>query len=140
MSQEETENKIVILSNTNRPDSLDAVLRRAGLFDHEILNIGVTDEEPRKSHLRAQNQARRDAQNTSCGSGSCLFKWMVMTEVWGRYFVRAQNKVGPNASAVQWWRYKRCGPSLLALVCERGRFRLKSVNKYRVMKHDEFDI
>src|SRR5262245_8490140 len=47
MSWEKTENKpVIVIGATNRPDSLDAALRRAGRFDHEI-SIGVPDEESR---------------------------------------------------------------------------------------------
>jgi ATP-dependent Zn protease len=47
MSWEKTENKpVIIIGATNRPDSLDAALRRAGRFDHEI-SIGVPDETSR---------------------------------------------------------------------------------------------
>ncbi|KAG2745801.1 AAA-domain-containing protein [Suillus brevipes Sb2] len=47
MSWEKTENKpVIVIGATNRPDSLDAALRRAGRFDHE-LSMGVPDEETR---------------------------------------------------------------------------------------------
>lgn len=47
MSWEKTENKpVIVIGATNRPDSLDAALRRAGRFDHEI-SMGVPDEEAR---------------------------------------------------------------------------------------------
>ncbi|KAG1818672.1 uncharacterized protein BJ212DRAFT_1586972 [Suillus subaureus] len=65
------------------------------------------------------DQARRDAQSTSRGSGGCLFRWIGMMEIFGDpprvLFVCTQDKVGPNASAVQWRKHKRCRPSLLAL-------------------------
>ena len=35
---------------TNRPDSLDAALRRAGRFDHEI-SMGVPDDEARAQYV-----------------------------------------------------------------------------------------
>lgn len=47
MSMEETDGKpVIVIGATNRPDSLDAALRRAGRFDREIC-ITVPDEEAR---------------------------------------------------------------------------------------------
>ena len=47
LSWDKTDNKpVVVIGATNRPDSLDAALRRAGRFDHEI-SIGVPDEDAR---------------------------------------------------------------------------------------------
>jgi ribosome biogenesis ATPase len=47
MSWDRTDNKpVIVIGATNRPDSLDAALRRAGRFDHEI-SMGVPDEEAR---------------------------------------------------------------------------------------------
>ncbi|KAF8556501.1 AAA-domain-containing protein [Imleria badia] len=52
MSWEKTENKpVIVIGATNRPDSLDAALRRAGRFDHEI-SMGVPDEDARNKILR----------------------------------------------------------------------------------------
>ncbi|KAG1718259.1 P-loop containing nucleoside triphosphate hydrolase protein [Suillus occidentalis] len=52
MSWEKTENKsVIVIGATNRPDSLDAALRRAGRFDYE-LSMGVPDEETRNKILR----------------------------------------------------------------------------------------
>ncbi|CCM04672.1 uncharacterized protein FIBRA_06858 [Fibroporia radiculosa] len=52
MSWDKTDNKpIVVIGATNRPDSLDAALRRAGRFDHEI-GMGVPDDEARAQILR----------------------------------------------------------------------------------------
>lgn len=51
MSWEKNCNKpVVVIGATNRPDSLDAALRRAGRFDHEI-SIGVPDEEARAQYV-----------------------------------------------------------------------------------------
>ena len=51
MSWEKNGNKpVVVIGATNRPDSLDAALRRAGRFDHEI-SIGVPDEEARAQYV-----------------------------------------------------------------------------------------
>eukprot|EP00850_Spirogloea_muscicola_P010750 SM000064S19772 [mRNA] locus=s64:476900:481462:- [translate_table: standard] len=43
---------VVIIGATNRPDSLDAALRRAGRFDREIV-MGIPDERARASILEA---------------------------------------------------------------------------------------
>lgn len=42
---------VMVLGATNRPDSLDPALRRAGRFDHEI-GLGVPDERGREQILR----------------------------------------------------------------------------------------
>ncbi|KAJ6460407.1 P-loop containing nucleoside triphosphate hydrolase protein [Mycena vitilis] len=52
MSWDKTDNKpVIVMGATNRPDSLDAALRRAGRFDHEI-SMGVPDEAARAKILR----------------------------------------------------------------------------------------
>ncbi|CAG8553930.1 18515_t:CDS:10 [Dentiscutata erythropus] len=52
LSWDKTDNKpILIIGATNRPDSLDPALRRAGRFDREI-SIGVPDEQSREKILR----------------------------------------------------------------------------------------
>ncbi|KAH9930123.1 P-loop containing nucleoside triphosphate hydrolase protein [Fomitopsis serialis] len=52
MSWDKTDGKpIIVIGATNRPDSLDAALRRAGRFDHEI-SMGVPDDEARAQILR----------------------------------------------------------------------------------------
>ncbi|KAK7032957.1 P-loop containing nucleoside triphosphate hydrolase protein [Favolaschia claudopus] len=52
MSWEKTGNKpVIVVGATNRPDSLDAALRRAGRFDHEI-SLGVPDDAARAQILR----------------------------------------------------------------------------------------
>lgn len=59
ISWENNDNKpVVVIGATNRPDSLDAALRRAGRFDHEIA-IGVPDEEARTQILRVQSSKLR---------------------------------------------------------------------------------
>ncbi len=53
MSWEKNDNKpVIVIGATNRPDSLDAALRRAGRFDHEI-SMGVPDEEARAQYVAA---------------------------------------------------------------------------------------
>jgi ribosome biogenesis ATPase len=48
LSWDKTDNKpVMLLGATNRPDSLDPALRRAGRFDHEIA-IGVPDQAARE--------------------------------------------------------------------------------------------
>ena len=39
--------RVVIIGSTNRPDSLDPALRRAGRFDHEIA-LGIPNEIERR--------------------------------------------------------------------------------------------
>jgi ribosome biogenesis ATPase len=51
MSWDKTDNKpVIVIGATNRPDSLDAALRRAGRFDHEI-SMGVPDDEARAKYI-----------------------------------------------------------------------------------------
>jgi ribosome biogenesis ATPase len=50
---EKTEGKpVIVIGATNRPDSIDPALRRAGRFDREIA-IGVPDEAGRAKYVRA---------------------------------------------------------------------------------------
>ncbi|KAI8144584.1 P-loop containing nucleoside triphosphate hydrolase protein [Fennellomyces sp. T-0311] len=52
LSWDKTDNKpVMIIGATNRPDSLDPALRRAGRFDKEI-SMGVPDEKAREKILR----------------------------------------------------------------------------------------
>ena len=41
------DSNVIVIGATNRPDSLDAALRRGGRFDHEI-SMTVPDEEARE--------------------------------------------------------------------------------------------
>ncbi|KAF5368493.1 hypothetical protein D9758_002145 [Tetrapyrgos nigripes] len=59
MSWDKTDNKpVIVVGATNRPDSLDAALRRAGRFDHEI-SMGVPDDEAREKILRVLSSKLR---------------------------------------------------------------------------------
>ncbi|KAI9292522.1 AAA-domain-containing protein [Neoconidiobolus thromboides FSU 785] len=52
LSFDKTDNKpVLVIGATNRPDSIDPALRRAGRFDREI-SIGVPDEKSREKILR----------------------------------------------------------------------------------------
>ncbi|KAI0688221.1 P-loop containing nucleoside triphosphate hydrolase protein [Cytidiella melzeri] len=52
LSLDQTDNKpVIVIGATNRPDSLDAALRRAGRFDREI-SMGVPDDYARAQILR----------------------------------------------------------------------------------------
>jgi ribosome biogenesis ATPase len=56
MALEKTGGKpVIIIAATNRPDSLDPALRRAGRFNKEI-NLGVPNEQAREKILRALTQ------------------------------------------------------------------------------------
>lgn len=56
MALEKTGGKpVIIIAATNRPDSLDPALRRAGRFNKEI-NLGVPNEDAREKILRALTQ------------------------------------------------------------------------------------
>ncbi|EJD54938.1 AAA-domain-containing protein [Auricularia subglabra TFB-10046 SS5] len=59
LAWEKNNNKpVIVIGATNRPDSLDAALRRAGRFDHEI-SMGVPDEEAREQILRVLSSKLR---------------------------------------------------------------------------------
>ncbi|CAO3611486.1 unnamed protein product [Cunninghamella echinulata] len=59
LSWEKTNNKpVMIIGATNRPDSLDAALRRAGRFDREI-SMGVPDEKAREKILKVLSSKLR---------------------------------------------------------------------------------
>ncbi|KAK9763601.1 Ribosome biogenesis ATPase rix7 [Basidiobolus ranarum] len=59
LSLDKTNNKaVLIIGATNRPDSLDSALRRAGRFDREIC-LNVPDEEAREKILRVLSEKLR---------------------------------------------------------------------------------
>ena len=71
MSWEKNDNKpVVLIGATNRPDSLDAALRRAGRFDHEI-SIGVPDEEARAQYVDTGPKSSIVSQKKNT-PGSCV--------------------------------------------------------------------
>lgn len=66
LSLEKTDNKpVIVMGATNRPDSLDSALRRAGRFDREIC-LNVPNEEQRVSILKTMtlNLKLFNAENT----------------------------------------------------------------------------
>ncbi|WVF68166.1 hypothetical protein IAT40_002931 [Kwoniella sp. CBS 6097] len=63
-----SEEPVVIIGATNRPDSLDPALRRAGRFDHEI-EMGVPTQEGREEILRVLCSNLRL-------SGDVDFRWL----------------------------------------------------------------
>lgn len=63
MALEKTDGKpVIIIAATNRPDSLDPALRRAGRFNKEI-NLGVPNEPAREKILRALTQKLQLAED-----------------------------------------------------------------------------
>lgn len=52
------ESVVIVLAATNRPDSMDPALRRAGRFDKEIL-IGVPDEDAREIIIKTMTSGMR---------------------------------------------------------------------------------
>ncbi|QRV81448.1 AAA family ATPase [Ceratobasidium sp. AG-Ba] len=65
LAWEYTDHKpVIVIGATNRPDSLDAALRRAGRFDHEI-SMGVPDEAGREQILTTLLNKLRLAGPTS---------------------------------------------------------------------------
>ncbi|PSN31892.1 Nuclear valosin-containing protein [Blattella germanica] len=51
LSRKESGNLVVVIGATNRPDSLDPALRRAGRFDREV-SLGIPDKEARINILQ----------------------------------------------------------------------------------------
>jgi ribosome biogenesis ATPase len=54
---EERPGHVLVIGATNRPDSLDPALRRAGRFDREI-TLGVPDEAARARILQVRADTR----------------------------------------------------------------------------------
>lgn len=74
MSWDKTDNKpVIVMGATNRPDALDAALRRAGRFDHEI-SMGVPDEEGRAKFVFRCPLLDLDLTLSSQNSASTVFK------------------------------------------------------------------
>ena len=65
MSWDKTDNKpIIVIGATNRPDSLDAALRRAGRFDHEI-SMGVPDDNARAQYVALSSMRINTHENVT---------------------------------------------------------------------------
>ncbi|KAJ3551933.1 hypothetical protein NPX13_g11241 [Xylaria arbuscula] len=56
---------VVTLAATNRPDSIDPALRRAGRFDHEV-SLGIPNEVAREAILRKMLSRTRVADDVDC--------------------------------------------------------------------------
>jgi ATPase family associated with various cellular activities (AAA) len=73
LSWEKTDNKpVIVIGATNRPDSLDAALRRAGRFDHEI-SMGVPDEAARAQYVFDLISNTSSQINSSYSTGFSVF-------------------------------------------------------------------
>ncbi|XP_066599971.1 nuclear valosin-containing protein-like [Prorops nasuta] len=55
LSTKDNGDQVLILGATNRPDSLDPALRRAGRFDHEV-SLGIPDKEARAKILKVHTK------------------------------------------------------------------------------------
>ncbi|KAJ3431449.1 nuclear valosin-containing protein-like [Anaeramoeba flamelloides] len=63
-SENDITKTVIVIGATNRPDSLDSALRRAGRFDKEIV-LGIPDEHARKEILQVvtKNMKLEDPEN-----------------------------------------------------------------------------
>ncbi|KAI9888287.1 MAG: hypothetical protein M1814_000759 [Vezdaea aestivalis] len=64
LAQEQSGERVSVIAATNRPDSLDPALRRAGRFDTEIA-VGVPNEQGREAILLAKTRHIVMAENVS---------------------------------------------------------------------------
>ena len=74
LSWDKTDNKpVLIIGATNRPDSLDPALRRAGRFDREI-SMGVPDEEAREKYVCLPSISYLRTENAYIKSNNFMFQ------------------------------------------------------------------
>lgn len=62
---------VLVLGATNRPDSLDPALRRAGRFDHEVC-LGIPDRDARTKILAVHTEKVALAPNVSLSTIAAL--------------------------------------------------------------------
>lgn len=68
---------VIVMGATNRPNSIDAALRRFGRFDREI-DIGVPDETGRLEVLRihTKNMKLNDQVDLEAIARVGMYKWL----------------------------------------------------------------
>ncbi|KAK1117059.1 hypothetical protein K0M31_016984 [Melipona bicolor] len=71
LSLKENGTRVLILGATNRPDSLDPALRRAGRFDHEVC-LGIPDRDARAKILAVHTEKVALAPNVSLSTIASL--------------------------------------------------------------------
>ncbi|KZC05562.1 Nuclear valosin-containing protein-like [Dufourea novaeangliae] len=71
LSLKENGTGVLVLGATNRPDSLDPALRRAGRFDHEVC-LGIPDREARTKILTVHTEKVALAANVSLSTIASL--------------------------------------------------------------------
>ncbi|XP_017887180.1 nuclear valosin-containing protein-like [Ceratina calcarata] len=71
LSLKENGSRVLVLGATNRPDSLDPALRRAGRFDHEVC-LGIPDREARTKILAVHTEKVALAPNVSLSTIASL--------------------------------------------------------------------
>ena len=66
LSLDKTDGKaVIVIGATNRPDSLDPALRRAGRFDHEIA-MTVPDQSAREQCVRSACDSSDSTEYCAC--------------------------------------------------------------------------
>ncbi len=76
-----SEAHVLVIGATNRPDSIDPALRRAGRFDREI-SMGIPDVEARKGILQVKEIfSLCSQQNASISAIYPLYEWSSLVEV-----------------------------------------------------------
>ncbi|XP_050592650.1 nuclear valosin-containing protein-like isoform X1 [Bombus affinis] len=71
LSLKENGTRVLVLGATNRPDSLDPALRRAGRFDHEVC-LGIPDRDARAKILAVHTEKVALAPNVSLSTIASL--------------------------------------------------------------------